>query len=355
MGVVRTHKKRHNFSTIDNTGAEDDSLTPQAKGVLWYLLTKPDGWEIRNEHLMKKLNIGRTALDSIIRNLEESEYLIRVKVRKEGGVFDWISEVFETPEDCHYWKEANQSLLEKALKGSTNRRAAKKIKTSVDHCMKSSAGSSADGSSVAGQSGSLLNTDSVITDQDKKINEINMIKPIEDVRCMCDEFEFFDHHGKQPVEAEPIRSTNPPLSETDQQCISGEEKRSLDQSECSDFSLKKEKVKKSKLKEQDDLGIYILPSSGKNRLPSLLTIRSVQFILAINYLDCEVHKDADGEIWLSEFDDDQWYSEEEFCTGSERMPYRKAVDKVLYNGYADVDEVNDLIEYWWNYWGDACP
>jgi hypothetical protein len=129
VGIFRSHRKQHNFTQIDNTGAEDSNLPLRGKGLLWYLMTKPDGWEIRNEHLMKTLNIGRDQLRSVIAEMEDAGYLIRIKTQDpETGKFDWVTEVFETPEDCEIWKYRNRDLVDRALIGSTDHKPPKKTR-----------------------------------------------------------------------------------------------------------------------------------------------------------------------------------------------------------------------------------
>lgn len=158
MGVTRTHRKQNNFTQLDNTGAEDTRLTLRAKGLLWYLMTKPDGWQIRNEHLRRTFNIGRDQLRSVFQEMEDAGYLIRVKFRDpETGKFDWVTEVFETPEDCEMWRCRNQELLDRAEVGSTNCRAPKKRRvrrkpTSIDWIP------------TSGQPAPIVITESVITD-----------------------------------------------------------------------------------------------------------------------------------------------------------------------------------------------
>mgnify|MGYP006889527210 CR=1 FL=1 len=111
MGVVKTHRKKHNFSIIDNSGANDEELSYKAKGILWYLLTKPEDWKVSMKDIEKRSpKEGRDAIASGFKELEDSGYAVRWKVRNSNGRFSWETHVFECREDASNWKEAHEGL-----------------------------------------------------------------------------------------------------------------------------------------------------------------------------------------------------------------------------------------------------
>ena len=108
MTIVRTHRKRHNFSIIDNSGAQDLKLSWKARGLLWHLLTKPDDWTVRMSDLINQSDKdGRDSVRSAFKELEAEGYAFRCRVRSPQGTFDWQTEVFETREDAEEWKKTH--------------------------------------------------------------------------------------------------------------------------------------------------------------------------------------------------------------------------------------------------------
>jgi hypothetical protein len=51
--IFRTEKNK-NYTTMCNIFFSDNQLTWKAKGILGYLLTKPDNWTIILENLVKQ-------------------------------------------------------------------------------------------------------------------------------------------------------------------------------------------------------------------------------------------------------------------------------------------------------------
>lgn len=87
-------KDRPYFSMCRAT-AQDDSLSWEARGVLSYLLSKPDTWKVNVKNLQQKC--GRDKIHRILKELRESKYLHLLRERKPDGTFEWIYHVYETP------------------------------------------------------------------------------------------------------------------------------------------------------------------------------------------------------------------------------------------------------------------
>ena len=157
MSINRVHKKG-NYSVIANNGAHDATLTWQARGILWYLLTKPDGWLVRTHDLVKQSPVGLKAVNTILKELEINGYLIRWCDRGDRGKFEWRSEIFESKQDAQEWYLDHQTKLEQAFRLS--------IGTKEKLCLKDSAtppsgihGGRMYGSSTYGRRGGVLNTE----------------------------------------------------------------------------------------------------------------------------------------------------------------------------------------------------
>ena len=94
--IIRVEKDS-NYAVISNTPLNDDQLSWEAKGVLAYLLTKPDDWVIRNHDLEKKGKIGGCKLSRILAELKTAGYLTRTRYKKSDGTFQWETIVYEKP------------------------------------------------------------------------------------------------------------------------------------------------------------------------------------------------------------------------------------------------------------------
>ncbi|MEH1828248.1 MAG: hypothetical protein V7L22_23425 [Nostoc sp.] len=110
MSIVRTKKKKNNFSIIDNTGLVDPTLTWKETGLLSFLMTKPDDWEISIKALSHNKVDGRDSVATAITGLRKKGYIHRIDKRVEGR-FETEYLVFETREDLREWLEENEMLI----------------------------------------------------------------------------------------------------------------------------------------------------------------------------------------------------------------------------------------------------
>jgi hypothetical protein len=96
--IFRTTKDKNNpYVMINKIGMEDTRLSWKARGILAYLLSKPDNWKVNLEHLKKQAPDGKTSLRSGIDELKKYGYLIRVAIRKNKKIEKWQFWVNETP------------------------------------------------------------------------------------------------------------------------------------------------------------------------------------------------------------------------------------------------------------------
>jgi hypothetical protein len=75
MIIRRKHKSR--FTIVPNAIFEDRRLSPEAKGVLGYLLSRPHDWTVRHSQLQDTMRIGRKWLDRIMQELIAAGYMRR--------------------------------------------------------------------------------------------------------------------------------------------------------------------------------------------------------------------------------------------------------------------------------------
>ena len=97
MSILR-NPNRHRYTVIDSAALEDASISFEAKGVLAYLLSKPDGWLIHQEHLSRVGGIGRHKIMRIFSELKKAGYIAYKKPRNEFGQVEGTEIVLcETP------------------------------------------------------------------------------------------------------------------------------------------------------------------------------------------------------------------------------------------------------------------
>lgn len=95
MSIHRIVKDR-DYSVISNVPINDTSLSWGARGLLIYLLSKPNDWTVKTSHLIKMSPAGRDATKTLLRELEQAGYLRRVRLKKDDGTFYWETHVHET-------------------------------------------------------------------------------------------------------------------------------------------------------------------------------------------------------------------------------------------------------------------
>ena len=82
---------------MKKVGLEEKKMSFKAKGLLAYLLSKPDNWTANISHLSKVGPDGNTAIETGLKELEDNYYLHRIKERNKKGQFEWESIVTEIP------------------------------------------------------------------------------------------------------------------------------------------------------------------------------------------------------------------------------------------------------------------
>lgn len=96
MSIIRIEKKA-NYSVISNDFLNDPQLSFQQKGLLAYLLTKPDHWQINVKHLITTSTDGRDTIYKTIEKLIEAGYVIRQQTNGKNGKFTTFDyKVFES-------------------------------------------------------------------------------------------------------------------------------------------------------------------------------------------------------------------------------------------------------------------
>lgn len=93
MAIIRQKRKKR-FSIVDNKIIEDERLSFKARGLLIYMLSKPDDWKFYTDELAKRSSKdGVSAIKSALNEIENAGYLTRKQDHKKNGQFasqDWL-------------------------------------------------------------------------------------------------------------------------------------------------------------------------------------------------------------------------------------------------------------------------
>lgn len=86
--TIRTpHTKDRPYVSTARQSAQDSRLSFEARGVLWYLLSKPDDWKIVIGDIIREGGIGRDKAKRILKELRDCGYLETERFRNDEGLF----------------------------------------------------------------------------------------------------------------------------------------------------------------------------------------------------------------------------------------------------------------------------
>ncbi|WP_241966061.1 helix-turn-helix domain-containing protein [Staphylococcus kloosii] len=85
MATFRVYKESGNFVTVHKDFIHDDNISWKAKGILLYLLSRPDDWQIYETELINHTSDGRDSLRTGIKELEKVGYIKRERKRDKNG------------------------------------------------------------------------------------------------------------------------------------------------------------------------------------------------------------------------------------------------------------------------------
>lgn len=96
--IFKIHNRDRGFTQVDNNIIDDKELSWKAKGLLVYLLSKPEDWKIYIKNLSQASKDGKTSTNSALKELIEKEYVFKGKVRGKDGKFKgYRYDVYEIP------------------------------------------------------------------------------------------------------------------------------------------------------------------------------------------------------------------------------------------------------------------
>lgn len=94
--IIRS-TKQDKYTIIANHAANNVGLSLKAKGLFYYLITKPDNWNITREGIKSQISEGQRAIDGALKELEVAGYLVRTREKNANGQFAWVGTLHEKP------------------------------------------------------------------------------------------------------------------------------------------------------------------------------------------------------------------------------------------------------------------
>ena len=96
MGTLRV-ANRDRFTVVNREAVNDPHLSFRAKGLLVWLLDKPDNWTVRSVQIAEVGPDGRDAVLTALKELEKAGYITREILRNPDGTFHPVCTVHESP------------------------------------------------------------------------------------------------------------------------------------------------------------------------------------------------------------------------------------------------------------------
>ena len=116
MAIFRTKKNRE-FTTLPNSTLQNVSLSWEARGLLAYLISLPEDWEIHMSELVNRAPSGKDKLARIVKELTQNGYIVKEHLRGERGRFeDWIYDVHDEPQTPTVGGQTPDSVKPKSVK-----------------------------------------------------------------------------------------------------------------------------------------------------------------------------------------------------------------------------------------------
>ncbi|MGW6021291.1 hypothetical protein [Streptomyces sp. NPDC055099] len=121
MSILRRHLST-GFTVLPTATLEDSRLSFRARGVLAFLISKPDAWRVRAESIASAGKEGKEAIKTALRELKDFGYYRVVTERLADGTLSRITEVYDTAQE---WAAEEYRKLEA-------RRVARRLKKQLD-------------------------------------------------------------------------------------------------------------------------------------------------------------------------------------------------------------------------------
>lgn len=120
--VIRVQKRPNNFVMMDKSFLEDERLSYKAKGILAYLLGKPDNWKVIVGNLVNYSTDGKASVYAGLKELNQFGYYEKIPIRDDKGHFvRWESTVYECPDPLTDFQEMGNPKMDYPDMGNRER------------------------------------------------------------------------------------------------------------------------------------------------------------------------------------------------------------------------------------------
>jgi hypothetical protein len=83
--MIIRRKVNSRFTVVPNEPVNDEALTFEALGLLTYLLSRPDNWQVKLSQLRIRGGLGRDKAQKLMRQLIDAGYVVRRQARVENS------------------------------------------------------------------------------------------------------------------------------------------------------------------------------------------------------------------------------------------------------------------------------
>lgn len=97
MSIIRRTLNPQGWTSVPNAALEDERLSYRARGILGYLLSRPDGWVTDSERMAQKGKEGRDAIRTALRELEAVGYVHKRMLQGTRGTWTTERYVYDRP------------------------------------------------------------------------------------------------------------------------------------------------------------------------------------------------------------------------------------------------------------------
>ena len=97
MAEIFRINKTKNYTVMSNHHLQDKNLSYKAKGLLSYMLSLPNDWDYSVRGIVASSKEGIKSINSILKELEENNYLIRARKQENNGRFYYEYNIYEVP------------------------------------------------------------------------------------------------------------------------------------------------------------------------------------------------------------------------------------------------------------------
>jgi hypothetical protein len=91
------HDKYNPYVMINKTLLENPALSFKAKGIMAYLMSRPDGWEVSVADLINRSIDGKESVRTGLKELRDAGHMRHIPDRNRGKITGWHIEVYELP------------------------------------------------------------------------------------------------------------------------------------------------------------------------------------------------------------------------------------------------------------------